>query len=88
MITPAIRERIKTHLGSHYIDNVMEILNEKGITNRFGNSHSVSTISQVMNQQRRNADIEKVLLSIYEESENEIKKPEVAASGFTHKTNP
>lgn len=68
MITAAVREKIKSHLGSQYAERVIEMLGERGVVNRNGKPYDIITISHIMNQRRENAPIEAVLMEIYNEA--------------------
>tara|TARA_R110002126_G_scaffold110951_2_gene248690 strand:+ start:1511 stop:1792 length:282 start_codon:yes stop_codon:yes gene_type:complete len=51
MITKRERNKIKKILGGHYTDAVLEVLNNKGVRNKYGLFHSATMVQTVMNGQ-------------------------------------
>ncbi|PZW41595.1 hypothetical protein LX95_01276 [Mesonia algae] len=63
MISPKENAELSKILGKNYTSGVISILNDKGITNKIGNSYSPSSVRQVFNGITENIDIE---LAIFE----------------------
>ena len=66
MITPLLRERIKSTLGNHYLAKVLQELDERGIRNQKGEKYKKSIISMVLNGSRNNQAIEDTIIAVYE----------------------
>ena len=60
MITEIERKELRQLFQGYYADDVLQILKEKEITNRNGNSHSIPYIRMVFQGVRNNADIEEI----------------------------
>lgn len=63
MITAADKELLKAELGNNYAPATIRILNKKGVLNTKGKPFRGNSITQVMNGNIENLDIE---LAIYE----------------------
>lgn len=68
MITPLLRERIKTTLGNHYLAKVLQELDERGIKNQKGEKYKKSIISMVLNGTRNNQAIKDAIIAVYEKA--------------------
>lgn len=68
MITPLLRERIKTTLGNHYLAKVLQELDERGIKNQKGEKYKKSIISMVLNGKRDNQAIKDTIIAVYEKA--------------------
>lgn len=63
MITSLEKTKLSKILRNNYSYKVIDILNKKGLTNKFGKPYSPSSIRMVFNGHNENLDIE---LAIYE----------------------
>jgi hypothetical protein len=64
MISKNEQKRLKKILGHHYAKDVLQLLNEKGITNKFGVPHNLEYIRMVFQGYRKNQDIEKAIVDL------------------------
>lgn len=94
MITITQRNKMKKAFKKGYVFGVQEILEAKKITNKSGNSHSLSYICQVFNGHKNDINIENALIELYSRKKEELakiraerkkifetKKPEARTSG-------
>jgi len=94
MITITQRNKMKKAFKNGYVCGVQEILEAKKITNKSGNSHSLSYICQVFNGHKSDLNIENALIEFYSKKREELvkmrverkkifetKKPEARTSG-------
>lgn len=81
MILPEETNQLKQIIGSTYTDDVLELLNAKGIRNRNGHPHNAEYVRMVFIGHRHNADVEAAVWELAQ-----LKKAE-AEEALKQKTN-
>lgn len=70
MINKSSKQKLKRIIGNEYANDVLGILNAKGIVNRLGNPHNAHYVRAVFTGQKNNQDVED---AIYEYAKQQIK---------------
>jgi hypothetical protein len=76
MITPDEQIKLKSILGANYTDEVLELLNNKGVRNRNGHPHNPIYVSMILNGHRHNIDVEAALWTVANAKMKEANKVE------------
>ena len=78
MITNAQRSKMKKILGSKWIPDVIEKLNQENVLNKKGEEYTKAFISHVFNGKNEHHIIEDVIFDIYQEKKLKLSKMKVA----------
>ncbi len=76
MITTEETRKLKVHLKTNYIKDVLRELENKNITNKNGDIFSDTYISAVLNGRKENLDIEDAIFRVYQKRVYEFNKRE------------
>ncbi|WP_353158401.1 hypothetical protein [Myroides odoratus] len=71
MIDEILTKRIKDILGSQYTAQILEYMDKKKIKNDKGEKYSRGYITHIVNRRKSNKTIEKAILQLCVEKENE-----------------
>lgn len=72
MITEIERKELRQLFQGYYAEDVLDILNEKKITNRNGKPHNIQYIRMVFQGVRKNPDIEAAIWHLASERKKEL----------------
>jgi hypothetical protein len=76
MITEDQKKKFKQTLGHHYTSKVIAVLEDEGVKDSFGKTHSPQMIIQVMNGETSHELIELAILKAVEKQTKENKRIE------------
>lgn len=63
-----MKEQIIETLGKHYSGKIIEYLNEKGIMNKNGKPYKNGSIQKIVNEERRNIEVETAIVELIAET--------------------
>ena len=77
MILKTERTKLKRILKSRYIDDILTMLGDKGVTNASGEAFSKAFISQVFNGKEEHSEIEDIIFDLYDKRKMQMSKMKV-----------
>ncbi|MFD2568728.1 hypothetical protein [Pseudotenacibaculum haliotis] len=86
MITETERKKLRLLFQGYYAEDVLDILEEKKITNRNGKPHNLQYIRLVFQGVRNNSDIEVAIWQLAKNRTDEIEKRELEKQQILKKT--
>lgn len=76
MISKSQKKKIIKYLGSWYSTKIKEHLDNNGMLNKNGESHSLNMIRQVMNGEKNHEEIEASIFELVKKTKAEMKQRE------------
>lgn len=76
MITKSQKNKLKKHLKTTWLEDVIKLLETKGVTNKQGESYSEQMIKAVRYGLRENMEIEAAILDVYDSHKTLIENHE------------
>ena len=86
MITETERKELRQLFQGYYAEGVLEILQEKKITNRNGKPHNIQYIRMVFQGVRKNPDIEAAIWQLASNRTQEIKQQKLQKQQILKRT--
>ena len=86
MITETERKELRQLFQGHYTEDVLEILEEKKITNRNGKPHNIQYIRLIFQGVRKNQDIETAIWQLAVERKKELEEQELQKQQILKRT--
>tara|TARA_R110002073_G_scaffold313380_2_gene485269 strand:- start:39913 stop:40176 length:264 start_codon:yes stop_codon:yes gene_type:complete len=86
MITEIERKELRLLFQGYYAEDVLEILEEKKITNRNGKSHNIQYIRLVFQGVRKNQDIETAVWQLASKRKKELEQQKLQKQQILKRT--